>query len=423
MKNVNKLILKSGILLTVSLTLFFSSCKKNIETSETQLQTMSASGQSNIVSLQVATIVAFNIDKSKFPSGSGNSNNVSGGNGNFVTPPDNPDYFTLYDKDSIPALYVVNFGGDNGYTFISADYRYDPVCAVIPEGSGLHEGDTIPSALDNWISVVIEEIEFIRDGKYDNSKTASYLWSFYEPALLNFGFETIKPYEPEPDCGPTTETVYGPLLGVIHWGQGCTFKEQTPNMSCSGCSVNALTGCVATAMAQVIRYWQYPSGYNYSLMPNTSGNIHVQTLMRDCGDEVDMNYGCTASGAQMSKVDNAFRNDFDYSSAKHGDYVWTTVRDNIVANKPVILGGFHTRNTHRFLFVKWYSYDNGHAWVADGHRRVGNYCSSGNFLHMNWGWRNVFSSTNHNGWFTYHTWSVSGFNFQYARDMIYNINP
>lgn len=342
-------------------------------------------------------------------------------------PPDNPDYFIIKDKDNNPALYVFSFGNDKGYAVISADYRYDPVCAVVPEGSGLHEGDTIPSALDNWFSVTLEEIEIIRDGKYDNSQNAAFLWNLYSPVLksLNFDVLTPHPYTPGIDCGPTTEYTVGPLLGSIHWGQGCTFKEQTPNESCSGCSNNALTGCVATAMAQVIRYWQYPTSYSYTLMPNTSGNIHVQTLMRDCGDEVDMDYGCDASGARMNKVDNALRNDFDYGTASYGDYDFSTMKSNILANKPVILGGFHTRNRHNVLFITWYSYADGHAWVADGIHRIGDNCSSGNFIHMNWGWRNINSSANHNGWFTASNWNIPavGFNFQYAKDMVYNIHP
>ncbi|MEI9934863.1 MAG: C10 family peptidase [Ferruginibacter sp.] len=58
----------------------------------------------------------------------------------------------------------------------------------------------------------------------------------------------------------------------ITWGQDCSYNNLCPNSNCSDCSPEAVTGCVATAMAQVIRYWHPTNSfnYNYTSMPATS---------------------------------------------------------------------------------------------------------------------------------------------------------
>lgn len=426
MAKTNNAPLKLAILLASSITLFFSSCEKDIEESASAqgLQMISEEIQTYFISPDLAAGIAYNIDRDKFPSGL--PDDGSGDGGEIVTPPDNPDYFTLYDKDSIPALYIFSFGDNKGFAVISADFRYDPVCAVVPLGSGLHKGDTIPSALDSWISATIEDIEIVRAGEYENLENATFLWGQYEPVFELMGYLPPEQYIPEPDCGPITEYIAGPLLGPIHWGQGCTFKEKIEaDVSCSGCSPQPLTGCVATAMAQIIKYWQYPSNYTYSLMPDSFGNSQVQYLMWDCAESVKTVYGCDGSSADMNKVDNALKDDFNYNSASFSDYDFSVAKSNILSNKPVILGGFHSRSRHGFLFIKWYRYEGGHTWVADGIRRTGNNCSSGNFIHMNWGWREVNSSDYFNGWFTPTFWDIpaAGRSYQFSKDMVYNINP
>ncbi|MDV7401446.1 C10 family peptidase, partial [Arthrospira platensis SPKY1] len=59
-------------------------------------------------------------------------------------------------------------------------------------------------------------------------------------------------------CGPWQTVTVGPLL-TTRWGQRCTYNEQCPDEGCfNRCLLpnpNALTGCVATAIAQVLRYW------------------------------------------------------------------------------------------------------------------------------------------------------------------------
>ena len=88
-----------------------------------------------------------------------------------------------------------------------------------------------------------------------------------------------------------------------------------------------VTGCVATAMAQVLKFWNYPatgSGfhsyndpnygtqsadfgsttYDWTNMPMelTSSNTAVATLMYHCGVSVDMTYGVAETGGSSAYV-------------------------------------------------------------------------------------------------------------------------
>ncbi len=75
------------------------------------------------------------------------------------------------------------------------------------------------------------------------------------------------------------------------------------------------TGCVATAMAQVMRYWQVPNTYNYSVIPlkayttgwNTTAVDEAGKILWDAGKSVCMNYGCNGSGAQMDDVNDGLK--------------------------------------------------------------------------------------------------------------------
>jgi len=209
---------------------------------------------------------------------------------------------------------------------------------------------------------------------------------------------------------------------TTRWNQDCTYNEQCPDKDCEDvCSSNenAWTGCVATAIAQVLRYWAHPSShqYVYSTMPNNSGNGEVQRMMKDVGESVDMDYGCDASSAYGSETPGSFKNTFGYSSATRDSYgpgSYQTVVQNIDGNKPVVLEGCRTRKN----WVLFYTYSNCHEWVCDGYERYQNNCYTRLKFHMNWGWGGTF-----NGWYYYNSWSPGTRNYQYAQDFTHNIHP
>ena len=237
-------------------------------------------------------------------------------------------------------------------------------------------------------------------------------------------------------CGHKTYFLEGPLLDT-EWSQGCVYNELCPEEPilpnpvpplpagplCGGLPCgHHYTGCVATAMAQVINYFEYPLVYNYSsLLPiyysfsfGASGANEVAQLMIDAAESVDMDWKCSGSSANTADVNNALEKDFGYShGGDFSDYTSSApVKQNIEADKPVIFGGCREEIT--FIF-NW-RYLGCHAWVCDGYRGWENECYSYLYYNMNWGWNGAF-----NGWFG--SWSPGGSNYQYNKRVLLNITP
>lgn len=194
------------------------------------------------------------------------------------------------------------------------------------------------------------------------------------------------------DIGLRPAKDVAPLLSTT-WNQGCGYNSQCP-VDVAGPCGKVYTGCVATAMAQVIRYFQYPAHgvgnkcythytygelcadfaaatYNYALMPNGSGNTEVAKLMFHCGVSVNMGYSPTGSGAYSSSVPIAMRNYFDFKNvilASKGSYTvstWHKILKNEIDNsRPIYYAGNGT---------------GGHAFVFDGYQ-------GSDYFHINWGW-------------------------------------
>jgi hypothetical protein len=178
-------------------------------------------------------------------------------------------------------------------------------------------------------------------------------------------------------------------------------------------------------MAQLIRYWKYPAGYNYNSMPNDYGNAEVQKLMFDAGKSVNMDWQCNASGANSNSIAPAFKSYFFYSSAKKEDFNVSHVMNNLNSSWPVLLGGC-SEKTNRFLGI-FYSYDGCHRWVCDGYDEYISACYGGYaYLHMNWGWHETWGNVDYNGWYGYGLWTSDGSpenNFQFNHTAIINIHP
>jgi hypothetical protein len=352
--------------------------------------------------------------------------------------------FTISDSLGVPMLYIANYA-DDGFVVISADERRNPICAVVEQAK--YGPSDAPSMLLEWFDITVESVKYAKSGLSTVANLAEMEWvkviksiGQTEYLVIDDCCEECPNYpdcrfipsmgcgDPEIDCGNVsgdpcgsyTVTSKGPLM-TTRWGQRCTFNELCPDKNCDVCfsNENALTGCVATAMAQVLRYWAHPcsQAYDYATMPNISGNGEVQRMMRDAGDAVDMDYGCGSSGADGNDTDNAFENDFCFGSAERGNYnsgSYQTVINNLNGGLPVLLDGCRTRKGVWPIYI----IDNCHMWVCDGYERFQNNCYSILHFHMNWGWLGQY-----NGWYDYNSWSPGSSNYQYAQDITYNIEP
>jgi len=320
--------------------------------------------------------------------------------------------FTIRDAQQLPALYVFSYA-DTGFIVIAADRNMSPVLAFSDDSKLQSHGWSC--GMENWMSRMTEAVEIVRKGWYDNSGQAAAQWAFIDKRLQNKNTGTsgsnLRPPPDEP-CSGTRYSERGPLLPVT-WGQGCSYNTFCPPALTGPCGA-CPTGCVATAMAQVMAFHQRPTTYNWAVMPAASGNQDVAQLMLDAGLSVYMQYTPTSSGAYHSDIDDAFKYTFGYTFSNDVSYNSSQVLGNIQVNHPVILSGFDSNF-------------GGHAWVADGYRVWTNPCFSTIYLHMNWGWHEIFGGDDESGWFLEADWTITmpggNINFRTNNRAIVDIIP
>lgn len=314
------------------------------------------------------------------------------------------------DSNNVAAYYIINYE-EGGFVILAGDKRSEPVLAFSEKNRFNLYTEYFPSGLVGWLYSSKENIETIRINNEEIQPKTARLWDNLLSAESDVLTYVIDPPD-EPDCTPYT-IQKGPYIQTT-WGQGCGYNSQTPSMSCGPCS-HAYTGCVATAMAQIMKYHQYPTTYTWSSMPNSYGTTTTAVLMRNIGNSVSMTYNCDGSSADTkNKVAAAFKNTFGYSTASYADYNYQTVKNELNYNRPVILRG--GRNTGWWIFGQ---YSDGHAWVCDGYLNYIDPCW-GSILkfNMNWGWDGSY-----NGWYSFNNFNPGDYTFNYKTGMVYNIKP
>lgn len=169
----------------------------------------------------------------------------------------------------------------------------------------------------------------------------------------------------------------GVVLETANWGQGEPYNSLCPTVD----GMKVPTGCVATAMAIVMKYHNWPDNYNWDSMPvqdiNANNSSEIATLMRDAGEAVVMRYTPYESSAYMNFLGHRFQQCFKYSpecqfiSAKNfSDDVWKSMlKSDLQAGNPVIYNGTGSGN---------------HAFIIDGY-------DNHDLYHINWGWDGAYN--------------------------------
>jgi hypothetical protein len=184
--------------------------------------------------------------------------------------------------------------------------------------------------------------------------------------------------------GATNRVNIDPLIKT-QWGQGEPYNKYCPEVDGKRC----LTGCVATAMAQIINYKQWPKSQTAAVEAYTAENglsvpaleptsfdwsnmtdDDVARLMRYCGQAVKMEYSPYASGVYEIEG-NPFRDVFGYGQRVTGingyvfaDFMEDIVYQELAENRPVYYTGASSKDSHAF--------------VVDGYKD--------GMFHINWGW-------------------------------------
>lgn len=272
-----------------------------------------------------------------------------------------------------------------GFVLVGADDRMPEVLGW-SDRSRFAES-SLPPAMVEWLKMYDEEL------RQSDSIAALHPDIVYAPQATNDVFDDQR----------------YPMLST-EWAQGNPYNLRCP---ASSASEHCATGCVATAMAQVMKYWQYPvsgigsntyswkcsdcsSGYkssktlsvnfynttyDWSQMLDTYQSDYttteanaVATLMYHCGVAANMTYGMSASSTELKDGALALSRHFGYGwdlelvekDLLSAEDLMTIIHDDLSKGHPVLARGYDTQA-------------GGHAFVCDG------YTSSG-YFHFNWGW-------------------------------------
>lgn len=322
------------------------------------------------------------------------------------------------DASGATAFYVINYRG-GGFMLLAADKRVNPVLAISETSTFPVNEALYPEGLVYWMTDAKAHVQDIR---VKNAVLTEEMKAAWEPEAIQ---AMAKPNHPLPSTPPKEEGGGGdgsnckdyyesvePLI-TTKWNQRNGFNALAPRGECGG-DGRAPAGCVAVAMAQVMKYHRFPHSYNWDAMPDNYATMETAKLMRDIGDAVNMSYHCKGSSSTIFKAVKGFSR-MGYT-AECATYVPKVVIRELKAGRPVILRGGRDRG----IFM---TYVDGHEWVCDGWRIIVKYTnckrSENEGLHMNWGW----AGNDYDGWYTFYDWRPGGEIHDYDKMMIYNIKP
>ena len=255
------------------------------------------------------------------------------------------------------AYYVFNAENNGGFVIVSGDDRTPEILGYAEKGRLMPA--TAPCNVKAWLEYCSKIIEDLNQHEGQHA-----------PTIV---------HEIKPEVSPMVSTL---------WGQGFPYNGQCPQVDGENC----VTGCVATAMAQIINYNRWPqsetsavgayytSSYHFSLeqLEPTSFNWDNMTssdiarLMRYCGQTVRMDYGPWESGADVNYIVPALTGVFGYSKvaqlkerSNYSSDEWDElIYEELAAGRPVIYNGWGNVG--------------GHTFVVDGYKDA--------FFYVNWGW-------------------------------------
>ena len=271
-----------------------------------------------------------------------------------------------------PAYYVFNAEREEkGFVIIAGSDLKGDVLAYSENGS-FAAGD-MPAAVADWLLGYEEQARLIREGRA----------SVYQTQAI--------------------QAEVTPLIST-RWSQDRPYNSLLPEFTYGGQHIRCSTGCVATAMAQILKYWSVakpttdiPSyttqqlgvtmaalpatTFNYDLMEDTysmqatgASADEVARLMLYCGQAAQMNYYQTSvaetSGEYLAKYFGFNSNYMDVRRDAYSCQAWDDlIYGELQAGRPVIYSGAKYTNS-------------GHSFVVDGYRD--------GLYHVNWGWGGLY---------------------------------
>lgn len=306
-------------------------------------------------------------------------------------------------------LYV--FNAENSFVVVAADKSVPPILAF--SDHNLYNPKDIVAPAQMWIDHYSNQILNIKKGNALGVGTTTWTKLYHHGVFRNA--EEVDP------------------LVKSHWGQGTFYNYYCPR-DVTGTNNRVVTGCVATAMAQLIYYFRFPNTGvgSYSYMDSTYGvqsvdygaatynyeamcddptmiNTEISKLIYNFGVGVDMVYGPDGSGMYNHSAARVLRTYFKYSPQT--EYLY---RDSTQQNWDSVIVD-HLRRNIPMYYAGWSLPNiNGHGFVCDGYKLI----DSSYYFHFNFGWDGAYD-----GYFYTAQLTVGGSNFNLAQELIVNAYP
>ncbi|MDI3504673.1 MAG: hypothetical protein PWP64_1609 [Candidatus Cloacimonadota bacterium] len=314
----------------------------------------------------------------------------------------------LFAQTEEPELYLLYFA-DGSYAVVPADDNLRPVLAYSTQP--LQDKNDMPPAFLLWLKYYASDVRYAREHQYIHPENPGLF-----AAITSNNFSQI-----------TREREVSPLIKT-NWNQDYPYNELCP-ADPSGPGGRVYAGCVATAMAQLMKYWNapitgegahsyYANGYGYQSvnfgqttylwdeMPNSASlsTLPVATLIYHAAVSVDMGFSPTGSGSNGMRAQAALQDYFQYPDASYVqkyNYSATNWENLLKAQLdngvPMYYSGMDT--------------DAGHAWNLDGYQ-------GSNYFHFNFGWSGAY-----NGYYYLNSITPGANNFNASQSAIINAIP
>lgn len=295
--------------------------------------------------------------------------------------------------------YVFNAESGNGYVIVSGDDRTPEILGYVDNGS--FDKDNIPENMKSWLQLYVDQIKYLADNNITVDKRA---------------------IKARAKAQATRHSV--PVLVSTRWNQGKPYNITCPDYYLEEDSKESTalplrsgpaSGCVATAMAQVVNFYKFPNKLKTQIPASTvsytsekdgskksitqkaiprntpidwenmrdtynweDGHVAnaqdsaVANLIHMCGQAVNMHYG-PSSGAVTSNAKDVFLNYFGFDDSAYWvdrsscsiDEWFDALYQELSAGYPILFSG--------------HSSGGGHAFVIDGF-------DGEQLFHVNWGW-------------------------------------
>lgn len=301
---------------------------------------------------------------------------------------------TATDRDATD-YYVFNVSNGEGFVIVAGDDCAKPILAY--STTGHFDPSDVSEGFAFTLNGFQEEIQYMREHNIAATPDIIAEWKqVSETGSLNRGGQTRAVVD---------------MLCQTLWNQNFPWNSQCPEDP-EGNGGHVYAGCVATAMGQVMKFWEWPAQgtgshtynpqgyaqqtanfgeteYHFELMPNVLDSTsteddyyYIAQFLHHCGIAVDMQYSGDGSGAYSEDVPDALRNYFRYTCDDHitnyGNW-WPGMGYTNEEWAQMLKDGGLDEGLPLYYSGQDDAGQGGHAYVVDGY-------DENDYFHYNWGW-------------------------------------